>query len=169
MWVLWLSCPLRNSLRSVVAPDTRTNDRAQSSERERVGDATFKGDAVSGEEQNRHVGWRSRRFPLPFSPFEKRVSAIARVLLKEPRPPKGVWGGVCPRVRCRGDRSNRGRDQCLLRAGGVKWVYWSGEAEGLCPPSWMLRKVSAVSVLGTVSWVWCGEYLYLLPKRWWKT
>lgn len=173
VWVLWLSRPFGNSLRSVVAPDTRTNDRAQSSERQRVGDATFKGDAVSGEEQNGHVGWRSQRFPLPFSPFEKGVSAIARVLLEEPRPPKGAWGGVCPRVRCRGNRRNR-RGPWPGPALAPGWwcevglLVWGGRSVSVLP-SWTLRKVSAVSVLGTLYWVWCGEYLYLLPQRWWKT
>ena len=61
---------------------------AQSSECKWLENTVFKGDAVSGEEQDRHGGWRSQHFALPFSQFEKGFSVITRVFLEEPCPPK---------------------------------------------------------------------------------
>jgi len=98
--VLWLSSSFRNSLRSVVVPDTYTNDLAQSSEWKWGGleRPIFKGDVLSGEEQDRHDGWRNQHFPLSFSHFEKGFSVISRVFLEEPHPPKSksqkqLWDG----------------------------------------------------------------------------
>lgn len=154
--------------------------------------AVFKGDALPGEEQDRHDGWWSQHFPLPFFQFEKEFLVITRVFLEEPHPPKSksqkelwdVFAHPCTDMVITLTMMPSGQEHscpahlCAIHscgtrrssAAGLWWWYevglliWGGRSVSVLP-SWMLRKVSAVSVLGIVYWVWYGKSVRDDEKR----
>lgn len=147
----------------------------------------FKGDAVSAEEKDRHVGWQSHCFPLLFSQFEKGFSVVTRVFLewlsvKSQKESGDVfshactdtiiavtmtakgWDHSCPVRLCGTQACGTGRSSAVGPWWWCKVVVWNrliwGGRMVSVIPSWLLRKVSTVSLLGIVYWVWYGKYLY---------